>query len=275
MKKEDAHKEMQIATDRLTCCASFFFRVSLFVLTFLIMSHQSTANKAESDFLKAGEYYQKLDFANATLLYEELIKAGHVSSEVYYNLGNCYFKTGQVAYALLNYERAKKLAPNDEDIAFNIKISTLKVVDKIEAVPEIFYKRWLKSIASQFTSDAWTKLFIGSVWMLFIFLSMYLVAASASIKKFALALVMAFLIITTGIFAFAQKSHALNYVDQQAIVTTANVYVKSSPDEKGTDQFIIHEGTRMDVLDEFEDWKKIKIANGSVGWLKRSEIEII
>lgn len=273
--QEDALKEMQVTTHWFTRRASCFFRVSLFVLTFLVMTHHSTANDAESDYLKAGDYYQKLDFANAIQLYEELIKAGHVSSEVYYNLGNCYFKTGQVAYALVNYERAKKLAPNDEDIAFNIKISALKVVDKIDAVPEIFYKRWLKSIASEFTSDAWTKLFIGSVWMLFIFLSMYLVAASTSFKKFALALVMALLIVTAGIFAFARKSYALNFVDQQAIISPANVYVKSSPDEKGTDQFIIHEGTKVEVLDEFEDWKKIKIANGSVGWLKRTEIEII
>lgn len=252
-----------------------FFGACFMVMICLLTSYHASAKNPEAEYLKAGEYYQKLDYENAIRTYEELLKAGHVAPEVHYNLGNCYFKTGHVASALLNYERARKLAPDDEDIDFNMKIASLKVVDKMDAVPEIFYRRWLKSMASAFTTDAWAKLFIGSIWVLFIFFSMYLVVASASLKKFALASALAFAVFTACIFILAQKNYALNYVDQQAIVTSASVYVKSSPDEKGTDQFIIHEGTKVDVLDELGDWKKIRIINGSIGWLKGTEIEII
>lgn len=247
----------------------------VFAFMCLSFSPNIFAKDPVSEFQKAGEYYQKLNYSNAALVYEELIKSGNASPELYYNLGNCYFKNGQIAKALLNYERARKLSPDDDDIQFNIKIASLKVVDKIDAVPEIFYKRWIKSIASVYTADTWANILIGCIWILVFCLSIFLVASSASLKKAGLLLGVLFVLITTCIFSFTQKSYALNFIDQQGIVMSASVYVKSSPDEKGTDQFIIHEGTKVDVLDELGEWKKVRIMNGSVGWLKQNEIEII
>jgi tetratricopeptide (TPR) repeat protein len=244
-------------------------------LSCLLVSLGLRAVDAQADFLKAQEYYQKQDYDNAIKIYESMVKAGHVSSEVYYNLGNCYYKTGNVAGTLLNFERAKKLSPDDEDILFNIKVASLKIVDKMDAVPEIFYKRWTKAIALLFSTDVWTKILLTNIWLFFIFSGVYIVTPSSSIKKFAFAVAVFLLLTTTSSFFLAQKSYAISYLDQQAITTSASVYVKSSPDEKGSDQFIIHEGTKMDVLDELGDWKKVRIANGSVGWLKQADIEVI
>lgn len=254
-----------------------FTQLKKYFFLFVIMSlfTLSVKGDAKSDFVKANELYQKLDFDNSIKSYENLIKLGNVSAEVYYNLGNCYYKTGNLPLTMLNYERAKKLSPDDEDINFNIKVASLKVVDKMETVPEIFYKRWLKDVALTFTADAWTKIFLGCVWMLFAFLAVYVVTQSASLKKMSLAIVLFFLISTITVFLISQKSYAMTFVDQQAIIKTASVYVKSSPDERGSDQFIIHEGTKVDVLDELGEWKKIRIANGSIGWLKENEIAII
>ncbi len=233
------------------------------------------ASDSQSDFVKANGLYQKQDYDNAIKMYESLIKEGNLSSEVYYNLGNSYYKAGNISQTLLNYERAHKLSPDDEDINFNLKIASLKVVDKMDAVPEIFYKRWMKAIALEFTTETWTRFFLACVWLLFIFLAIFVVASSASLKKSGFAFAIIFLILTIGMFALAQKSYSMMYVDQQAIIMSSSVYVKSSPDEKGSDQFILHEGTKVNVLDEFADWKKIRIANGSIGWLKQGEIEII
>ncbi len=244
--------------------------IALFSFSFL-----SVASDSQSDFKKANEQYQKQDYENAIKTYESLVKDGSISSEVYYNLGNTYYKTGNVSRTLLNYERAHKLSPDDEDINFNLKIASLKVVDKMDAVPEIFYKRWIKAAALDFTTETWTKSFLACVWLLFIFLAMYVVAASASLKKSGFVFAIIFLVLTMSMFALAQKSYSMMYVDQQAIIMSSSVYVKSSPDEKGSDQFILHEGTKVDVLDEFADWKKIRIANGSIGWLKQGTIEII
>ena len=228
-----------------------------------------------AEFKKANDYYQKSDYENAIVTYEGLVKKGATSAEVYYNLGNCYFKTGNVAKTILNYERARKLAPDDEDIDFNIRIAQLKVIDRMDAVPEIFYKRWMKAAASLFSSDTWSKILIVNAWILFVFLALYITGRSSGLKKFSF--VMTFIMIILGVFSFifSHQSYTMTELDQKAIVMSPSVYVKSSPDEKGTDQFIIHEGTRIDVLDEIGEWKKIRIANGSVGWLKMEAIEVI
>ncbi len=247
----------------------------IFCIVFSVMLSWVLKADPLADYTKAKEYYQKQDYDNAIKLYESMIKAGNVSAEVYYNLGNSYYKTGNLARTLLSYERAKKITPYDEDVNFNIKIASLKVVDKMDVVPEIFYKRWTRSLALIFSTDSWTTIFLANVWLLFIFLAVYIASRSSSLKKFSFVVACFFIITTISTFLISQKSYAITFVDQSAIITTSSVYVKNSPDEKGSDQFIIHEGTKVDVLDELGDWKKIRIANGSVGWLKAGEIEVI
>ena len=251
------------------------FSSILLPVSCVLLSMQTIVADPLVDFKKAKEYYLKQDYNNAVKVYESIIKAGTISPEVYYNLGNSYFKTGNLAQSILNYERAKKISPDDEDVNFNIKIASLKVVDRMDAVPEIFYKRWLKNLALVFSTDIWTKILIVNVWLLFIFLAIYIAGRSSSLKKFSFLIACFFIITSISTFFLSQKSYAITFIDQQAIITSASVYVKNSPDEKGSDQFIIHEGTKVDVMDELGDWKKIRIANGSVGWLKVNEIEVI
>jgi len=251
-----------------------FLKILFPFVTALLVSMQVVAD-SQADFFKANEYYQKQDYDNAIKLYENLVKSGNISAEVFYNLGNCYYKTGNVAKTILNYERALRLAPDDDDINFNLKIASLKVVDKIDAVPEIFYKRWIKDVASALSPDAWSKILLSCEWLLFLLLAMYVVTRSASLKKISFVLATVFFFFTIITFLLSEKSYSMTFVDQHAIVASVSVYVKSSPDEKGSDQFMIHEGTKVDVLDEIGDWKKVRIANGSLGWLKQNEIEDI
>jgi tetratricopeptide (TPR) repeat protein len=191
---------------------------------------------------------------------------------VYYNLGNAYFKAGNFAKAILNYERARKLNPDDEDITFNLKLASLKVVDKIETVPVIFYKRWIEQLSSFFNADTWATLLIMLVWVLFIVIAIYFMGRTVAIKKisFLFIIILCLLTFSTGIIA--ARSHARSSIDQQAIIMSSSVYVKSSPTEKGNDLFILHEGTKVDVLDELNEWSKIKIANGSIGWVLSGEM---
>jgi len=242
---------------------------------FIALTLTTRAADPQTDFASAKEAYMKQEYASAIKLYEGMIKSGNVSPEVYYNLGNCYYKTGNVAQTILNYERAKKLAPDDEDINFNLKIASLKVVDKMDPVPDIFYKRWVHDIAMLCSTNTWSQIFIASAWLLFIFLTIFVVSRTVGMKKISFVIACFFLATTSVSYFISRKSYTLTFVDQQAVVVSPSVYVKNSPDEKGSDQFIIHEGTKMDVLDEFGDWKKVRIANGSVGWLKQNSIELI
>ncbi len=253
-------------------------RIFLTCLT-LLLSVSVAFCISEKDALKiyheANIAYQKLDYEKSILKYEELIKNKQVSPEVFFNLGNAYFKAGNFAKAILNYERAKKLEPEDEDANFNLKIASLKVVDKIESVPEIFYKRWINNLSTIMPADTFSILFILLIWLLFASAALYVAGHTVRIRKISFVLIIFFLCLSTAAGILASRSHARAIVDKQGIIMTSSVYVKSSPDEKGNDLFILHEGTKAEVLDELNGWRKIRIANGGIGWMKSDEMEII
>jgi tetratricopeptide (TPR) repeat protein len=251
---------------------------NIFILFFFLSSIHATAMtdaEAMKIYHEANIAYQKLDYEKCIQLYEQLVKNKHVSPEVYFNLGNAYFKAGNFAKAILNYERTKKLTPDDEDVNFNLKIASLKVIDKIESVPEIFYKRWINSLSTLLTSDTFTIIFILMVWLLFVSAAFYVIGQSVFLRKISFFGIIIFLLLSIAGGVIAARSHAIMNVDKQGIIMTSSVYVKSSPDEKGNDLFILHEGTKVDVMDVLNNWRKIRIANGSIGWMKAEEMEII
>jgi tetratricopeptide (TPR) repeat protein len=247
----------------------------LLLLVCLLSSALVYAGAAQSDFEKANEYYKKGDYENAIKTYELTLKQGNVSSEIYFNLGNSYYKSGNTAKSIINYERALKLSPDDEDINFNLRIAQLKTADKIEPLPEIFYVRWLNGLMAWLPVQSWSKIFLACFWLLFAFAAWYIFSASAAVKKTAFAFILIFMVLSVTTFLLARESNHAAESSKDAVITSASVYVKSSPDEKGNDLFILHEGTRVNLLDELGEWKKIRIANGTVGWLKVNDIEEI
>jgi tetratricopeptide (TPR) repeat protein len=248
----------------------------IFILLFVSQNSQGGTDSNRSKiYHDANIAYQKLDYEKSILLYEQLVKSNYVSLEIYYNLGNSYFKAGNFAKAIVNYERALKIAPDDEDVNFNLKIASLKVVDKIETVPEVFYKKWTNDIASLLPADTWTLILIFLVWLLFGSAAFYIIGRTVAAKKTAFIGGIFILSITCITAVIAKRSYSKTSIDEQGIVMSSSVYIKSSPDEKGNDLFILHEGTKVEVLDQLNDWKKIRIANGSVGWMKVEEMEKI
>ena len=245
-------------------------------LMFVVLSPISVfAFEPSWEYQKANNLYQKNRYDSAAKIYEKLISEEFFSTEVYFNLGNCYYKTNKNAKAILNYERALKFKPNDEDVLFNLKVAQLKVVDKIETVPEIFYVRWIKNLSSIFSVNGWAKAITICVWLMFIFAAVYAVSQSSALKKASLLFTLSFLIFTSAAWFLAKQNYELTKINKSAIIMNESVYVKSSPGENNTDLFLLHEGTKASILDEFENWEKIKIANGSVGWVKKSVLEEI
>jgi len=247
----------------------------LATLFFLIYFGNTFANDPAYDFQKANELYQKQNYDSAAKIYEQLAAKEYYSAEVYYNLANCYYKLDNVSHAILNYERALKLKPDDEDILFNLKVAQLKVVDKIETVPEIFYVRWTKSISSLLTTDNWSSLVIICIWIMFMFAAMYVISSAVVMKRIGFLMAALFLLVTIGVFRIARQSYSSQVQQKRAVVMSMSAYVKSSPGDNNTDLFLLHEGTRMDILDSYDNWVKIRIANGSIGWVKSIEIEEI
>ncbi len=253
-------------------------QLSLLILLFALIS-TTYARYSETEALKkyhdANIAYQKLEYEKSIELFNDLIQNNYRSVEIYFNLGNAYFKAGNFSKAILNYERAKKIEPEDEDTNFNLKIASLKVVDKMDTAPQIFYKRWIKELSLIFASDTWTILFIIILWLLFISAGFYVSGRTVSAKKISFFSMLLFLIVSLTAGTLMIRSHVMANVEQQAIIMSSSVYVKSSPDDKGNDLFILHEGTKADILDEIGDWRKIRIANGGIGWMKAAEMETI
>ncbi len=247
----------------------------IFVFTCLILQAHAANDLALDIYHKANIAYQKQDYGTAIQNYEQLVKLNRISAEVYYNLGNSWFKSGNISKAILNYERAKKIAPEDEDIDFNLKIASLKVADKIETVPQIFYKEWLSSLSTALPANWWSTIFILGIWLLAASAVLYILGNSSRLKKKGFLLIISFTGLAIFFYIMAEKSYNVNFEETQGVVMSPSVYVKSAPDIKGNDLFILHEGTKVDILEELNDWKKIRIANGTIGWMQNTEIESI
>lgn len=243
---------------------------------FLLIQFFALAAFAQDATIKEAEAaYTKEDYGKAIELYEGLLKSHGESSEIYYNLGNAYYKENKIAPAILNYERALLLDPGDGDIRFNLQLARQKSVDKIEPVDDFFLHRWFDTVQNMGAADSWAQagivcfiLFIGCLILFFFSKWIYL-------KKigFYLGILFLVMVIFSNIFASNQKSELMDR--KGAIVFAPTVTVKSSPDASGTDLFILHEGTKVSIKSKLGDWSEIEMVDGNVGWMPSKEIEII
>lgn len=232
------------------------------------------ANSVESMFKSGNDAYAHKKYADAINLYEQIVDSGYTSAELYYNLGNAYYKTNNISYAILNYERADKLS-DDADIDHNLAVARLKTIDKIEPVKQIFIMNWLGSIRDWQNSNSWSSWSIIFVWILFLFFTVLLFSRNTTIKRISFLGILSFLILFVITFYFSYSSNQNEYINRFAILTTPSSYVKSSPDTQSQDLFILHEGAKMQVLDRVGNWNKIKLANGEIGWIDKNSFRVI
>jgi tetratricopeptide (TPR) repeat protein len=223
----------------------------------------------------ANTAYAKKEFAKAAGLYEKVLAQGSEAPELYYNLGNAWFKCNNMPRAILNYERAKRLKPDDEARAVNLKMANARIVDKVEEAPQHFISGWKIRLLNVFSEKTWS---LGSI-VLFIaclfFLLIYFVSARVWIRQLSLVCFVLVLGSSVSTAAAAWNKNALAETHEEAIVMAPNISAKGSPDEKGTDLFILHEGTKVYLIQNSAGWTEIKLANGNTGWLPQSAFEPI
>ncbi|HEX7585952.1 MAG TPA: tetratricopeptide repeat protein [Prolixibacteraceae bacterium] len=231
---------------------------------------------AQADLLqKANEFYTKDQFKQSIDVYNQILMTNMESPEVYFNLGNAYYKTGQYTLSILNYERAKLLSPDDEDIAFNLQVANQKVVDSIQELPGIFIVRWWNSLVNSQTTDRWAIMSIISFIVFLVMFGFYFFAKTSEVKRitFWSGCFLLLFTISSWTFAAKQKNRLVNH--SYAIVMQPTVTIKSSPSEKGTNLFVIHEGLKVRITDKLGDWLEIRLADGNKGWLQTESIERI
>ena len=226
--------------------------------------------KAEADSAYARGAYQQ-----AIIDYEELLKAG-ASADLYYNLGNAYYRTENITRAVLNYERALLFSPGDRDIRFNLQLAQSKTIDKIVPESEMFFVTWYHSLVNLMSVDAWARLAIVALALVIVLFLLYLFAERIWLRKvgFFGGTFLLLLFVLANIMAWQQKQNLLHR--KGAIVVASSVSVKGAPAQNGTDLFILHEGTKVNIVDDaMKEWKKIHLADGKEGWIESKKIETI
>lgn len=248
---------------------AFGFSFVLMILMLMPLSANAITKQNADDEYAKGNYQQAIKD------YQEILKTG-VSSEIYYNLGNAYYRTDNITQALLAYERALQLSPGDNDIRFNLQYARSKTIDKITPETEMFFVTWYHSLVNFTSVDRWANTAIVSIVMALLLILVFLFAPQMWARKSGFYGSAAFLLLFAfaNLFAFQQK-HELE-TKQGAIVIAPTVNVKKTPAASCTDVFVIHEGTRVDITDRgMKQWRGIKLADGREGWLKTSQIEEI
>ena len=240
------------------------------LIIFLFFSSSILAQDVNSIFEQASLSYEQNEYAQALIFYNEIQDLGLYSSDLYYNIGNCYYKLQQNAEAILYYEKALKLNPNDEDALFNLKLVQLQLVDKLAEVPQVFYLKWAESIKNMLTIDQWAKFGLIFLYLFCCLFIMFLFIKTYNLKKRSFTVSMFSLLVAVSSLSLAYYSN--NTLKVEAVLIQANSYIKSAPSNMSEDLFILHEGTKVQVLEVFNDWTKIKLSDGMIGWLENQAI---
>ena len=230
----------------------------------------NAATMAEVDAL-----YTEGKFAEAATQYQSILETGKVSADLYYNLGNTYYRMGKIADAIIQYERALRLDANHEDAQHNLAFVQTLTIDKIDAVDHVFLVDWWKFIYRLTTPDVWAYVSVSLFVICLLCVAFYLFSSQMWMRKtgFSMAIVCFFFSLIT---AFCASSRQAEMDDTSlAIVYIPTVTTKSSPDNSGNDLFILHEGTKVRIKSVVGEWSEIQTEDGNTGWLPTTAIVVI
>lgn len=242
------------------------------VLVVIGLGSKGQSSALTDSITAANQLFTAGKYKNAIQKYQYVTGQGFVSADLYFNLGNAYYKTGNATYAILNYERAKKLAPNDEDIRYNLDLARTQIVDNIVTIPEPGFMRWWKQLISSQSINFWGTLSLITFFSFLALFGLFLLSSSYRSKRLAFW----FSILSIGISAltFAFGSHLSSKLTHHntAVIIERSVHVKSSPSETGTELFIVHEGVTIQLTDKLGEWVNISLPDGNKGWIKETAI---
>ncbi len=223
----------------------------------------------------ANTAYVQKRYDAAADFYKKILDLGYIAPEIYYNLGNAYFKQNEITKAIYYYEKAQKLAPNDKDIKYNLEFANQYITDKIKQAPRFFIVKIVYKIADLFTTNGWAILAFTLFIIVLLSLLAFLFTKSISIKKasFYIGVISLIFSITSLYLSYLQYNRYAR--SNEAIVFAPTLTLKSSPDENGTDLMIIHEGLKVSVTDSLDNWYEIKLPDGNKGWTEKQNVKRI
>jgi len=214
----------------------------------------------------AENFYAERDYENAALTYEKLLEQGE-SADLYYNYANALFKIDELGKAILYYERALKINPLHADAKANLDFVNTKITDKIEQHHPFFLTAWFSALGKMLTTNQWAYLSIGLFLVAVVLALLFLFSSHRWLRKicFFKGIFVLLLSFFSLIYAFSQKKYIEN--NPYAIILSGSVSVKNSPSISGTELFVLHEGTKIEVISKHQNWAQIRFDNDKIGWV--------
>lgn len=230
---------------------------------------------AQNAFEQGNQYYQKENFQAAISSYESIINSGKESADVYFNLGNCYYKLHKVGPAVYNYEKALLLNPNDQEIKTNLDFARKMAIDDIKIIPKVGFHKLIQDFTSTYYYDTWAWIAVALALVFFLFFLGYYFSGTTLKKRiFFTGMFVILLGITLSVSAGIFERNRLEN-EKPAIVFAETAAVKSEPKTSSPDAFILHEGTKVHILESIANWKKIELTDETTGWIESSAIKEI
>jgi len=252
----------------MKCQTAIFFLM-------IVCAAAASAQSPEIMFQQANQLYQQGKVVEAKDLYETILRNGYVSGDLYYNLGNAYYKAGNIPRAMLSFERAVRLIPDDDDLRHNLQLAGMMITDRIEPVPKLFIWEYWDSLKHLFSVSSATWLLYGVYLVVIAGFTTMVLARRYVLRKAALIVGAAGTIVFLACLTlFIAKISDVNRADE-AILQSGIVTVKNSPDAKSSDAFVLHGGVKVQIIDKVGDWVKIRLADGKVGWMEETAAEVI
>lgn len=247
----------------------------ILALILLLPARAAHAETPEQLFREANQLYQQGKVPEARDLYESILSSGYASGELYYNLGNAYYKSGSLARAILNYERAMRLMSGDDDLRHNLQLASMMTTDRIEPIPQLFIWDYWDACKDAFSLRSATLL--AYLWYVLVAgaAALFLLARTYAMRKVALICGAGALLVFCFCMAlFVSKLSDATRTDE-AVLMVQIATVKNSPDVKSSDAFVLHGGSEVQVIDHLGTWSKIRLSDGKVGWLEATSLEVI
>jgi tetratricopeptide (TPR) repeat protein len=228
-----------------------------------------------SQMQTANELYKNNQYQLAIDEYNKLISQGYEGASLYYNLGNAHYRLGNVGFAILYYEKALKLSPSDEDAKHNLAIAKLNIKDKVDELPQFFIFNIWEGLLASFSVSGWTMI----VYIIFILLLLavigYFFSRSVTQQRISFFVGVGFLVLLFSSISLLAVKMNKEFNIKNGVIVENVVTVKSSPDSSSKDEFVIHEGLKVRLEDKVDEWVKIRLADGKIGWIKEISIQII
>ena len=226
-------------------------------------------------FVEANQAFLAKSYGQATAAYESILKKEQNSKEVYYNLGTAYLAQDKVGKAILNYEKALRIDPKDKDIRHNLAIATTRIQDNIETVHLFFIMAWWQSLSGFLSSGTWAILGLLGQWIAFAGLALWLLHHERERKKQGFSVGLTAFFIAILFFTLAITQAKIENNEQLAVITTPETAFKTSPDDAGTTVALLHEGIKINIIDQIGSYWKVTLPNGEQGWLLKNGVEKI